>query len=137
MVEYHIYNEDLRDISIADGFWEYWPTHPDKTTHREILANSYKAIVAIEHDEIIGFITIISDGIISAYIPLLEVIPSYRGQGIGRRLVELAMKEMENIYMLDLSCDSNLVDFYEKFGMNKTNAMIKRNYASQSGKNNN
>ena len=137
MVEYHIYSEEVQHIKIADGFWEYWPTHPNKETHKKIMLNSHKAIVAIEHDEIIGFITIISDGIISAYIPLLEVIPGYRGQGIGRRLVELAMKEMENIYMLDLACDSNLVDFYQKFGMNKTNAMIKRNYASQSGITNN
>ena len=137
MTEYHVYSEEFQQIEIADGFWEYWPNHPNKVTHRQILMNSYKAIVAIADGEIIGFITIISDGIISAYIPLLEVIPSYRGQGIGRRLVELAMKEMENIYMVDLACDSNLVDFYQKFGMNKTNAMIKRNYASQSGVTNN
>jgi len=35
--------------------------------------------------------------------------------------------------MLDLCCDDDMTAFYEKFGMMKGNAMIKRNYDRQSG----
>lgn len=133
MIEYRIYNSKCSELSISDGFFEHWITHPSKDKHREILINSYKAIVAIDNNTIIGFINIISDGILSAYIPLLEVIPSYRNMGIGKKLVRLALKELENIYMIDLSCDDNLVEFYKKLGMHKTNALFVRNYKAQSG----
>ncbi len=133
MIEYQLYSNKLSKVEIADGFFENWPKYPDKDKHREILLNSYKSIVAIDANEIIGFITIISDGVLSAYMPLLEVIPKYRNKGIGEKLVQLAIEEMKDIYMLDLSCDDNLVTFYKKFGMYKTNAMVIRNYHAQTG----
>lgn len=133
MVEYQLYSNKLSKVKIADGFFENWPKYPTKDKHREILLNSYKSIVAIDANEIIGFITIISDGVLSAYMPLLEVIPKYRNRGIGEKLVQLAIDEMKDIYMLDLSCDDHLVAFYKKFGMYKTNAMVIRNYHAQTG----
>ena len=30
---------------------------------------------------VVGFVTAISDGVLSAYIPLLEVLPEYQGAG--------------------------------------------------------
>ncbi len=36
------------------------------------------------------------------------------------------------IYMIDLCCDDDLVPYYDKFGMMKTNGMILRNYNLQS-----
>ncbi len=128
MIEYKIYSSELSKLEIADGFFENWHKKPDKLKHKEILLRSYKSIVAVYNNEIIGFINIISDGILSAYIPLLEVIPKYRNRGIGKKLFEIAINEVKDLYMVDLSCDDNLVKFYEKFNMNKSNAMIKRNY---------
>ncbi|NLV86499.1 MAG: GNAT family N-acetyltransferase, partial [Clostridiales bacterium] len=89
MINYQIYCQALDQLELADGFFEGWPQHPDKDTHRKILKNSFKSIVAIDNEknQIIGFITIISDGILSAYIPLLEVISAYRKQGIGSQLL--------------------------------------------------
>ncbi len=128
MIEYKFYSKELNNLEIADGFFECWYNKPDKSMHRKILENSYKAIVAIDNNIIIGFINIISDGVLSAYIPLLEVIPEYRKQGIGSKLTKLAIEELKNLYMIDLSCDDNIVNFYKKFGMTKSNAMTLRNY---------
>ncbi len=134
MIDYKIYDEAMNNTIIADGFFENWAIYPDKNKHRQILLRSYRAIVAIDDNKIIGFINIISDGVLSAYIPLLEVIPEYRNRGIGIKLVELAIEEMKEIYMLDLSCDDNLLAFYKKFGMHESNAMIIRNYNTQNAK---
>lgn len=136
MIEYKLYNKEYDIIPLADGFFEGWPSHPDKATHRRILKAAYKSIVAIdtESNTIIGFINIISDGIMSAYIPLLEVIPQYRKKGIGKKLMELAIAECSNLYMIDLSCDENLVGFYNKFNMYKGYNMLLRNYNRQSCK---
>ncbi len=135
MIEYKLYGDALANIEIADGFFENWPKQPDKQKHREILGNSYKAIVAVDGNQIIGFVNVISDGVLSAYIPLLEVIPKYRNRGIGQKLIQMAIAEMKDIYMLDLSCDDDLVDFYKRFDMVKTNAMSLRNYSAQAGLN--
>jgi len=41
--------------------------------------------VAIDEEkvEIVGFIHMISDGMLSAYISLFKVLPNYQDQGIG------------------------------------------------------
>jgi ribosomal protein S18 acetylase RimI-like enzyme len=135
MINYRMYFSVLDELDLADGFFEGWPQHPDKNTHRKILKNSYKAIVAIdaEKNRIVGFINIISDGVLSAYIPLLEVIPAYRNQGIGSQLLKLALKELDDFYMIDLVCDEDRISFYEQHGMIKCTAMIWRNFKKQSG----
>lgn len=136
MIIYKKYNDDLKDYKIAKGFFEGWPNPPSEETHRKILKNSYLSVVAIddESDAIVGFINVISDGILSAYIPLLEVVPKYRNRGIGKDLMELVLESTRDLYMVDLSCDENLVKFYEGFNMHKGRAMLVRNYDMQSGK---
>ena len=105
--------------------------------HFKLLQNSSKIIIAIDPNmnKVVGFITAISDGVLSAYIPLLEVLPAYQNKGIGNTLVQQMFQELEDIYMIDLCCDEDLVPYYEKLGMMKATSMIKRNYARQSGSN--
>jgi len=77
MIEYKLYSEIGKDCEIADGFFEHWPDPPDKPVHKRIMENSYKTVVATDSDKklIVGFLNILSDGVLSAYIPLFEVIP--------------------------------------------------------------
>jgi len=65
--------------------------------HLKLLKNSYKIVVAIDNscNKVVGFITSISDGIISAYIPLLEVLPEYQQQGIGKELVSRLLQDLQ------------------------------------------
>lgn len=70
----------------------------------------------------------------SAYIPLLEVLPEYQNQGIGKKLIQLLLEELKDIYMIDLICDEELQPYYEKVGMMKAKGMISRNYKYQSGR---
>lgn len=84
-------------------------------------------------NQIVGFITAISDDVLSAYIPLLEVLPEYKNKGIGKELVKRMLKELDKIYMIDLCCDEDLIPYYKKFGMIQGNAMLLRNYKMQSG----
>lgn len=135
MIQYKLYTKELEETHISGGFFEGWPNPPSKEVHRRIMENSYKAVVAIdpETNHIIGFITIISDGVLSAYLPLLEVIPSYRRKGIGAELVKRALEETKDLYMIDLLCNEDLQDYYEKLGMTKAKGMAIRNYARQKG----
>ncbi|ALC86698.1 acetyltransferase [Bacillus sp. FJAT-22090] len=132
-----IYKNSLEGISsdMLNGFFVDWPNPPNPQTHLNLLKKSSKVIIAIDDNtkQVVGFITAISDGILSAYIPFLEVLPEYKSIGIGKELVNQMLIELEDIYMIDLCCDDDLVPYYEKFGMTKTNGMILRNYKMQSG----
>ena len=134
-----IYKSSLDGISSdrLKGFFVDWPNPPKPETHLKLLKNSSKVIMAIDEstNQVIGFITAISDGVLSAYIPFLEVLPDYKNKGIGKELINRMLKELDDIYMIDLCCDDELVSYYDKFGMVKTNGMILRNFKMQSGSN--
>lgn len=118
-----------------NGFFVGWPNPPKSETHLQILQNSYKVILAVddEKDQVVGFINAVSDGILAAYIPLLEVLPEYQKQGIGKELVNRLLRELDNLYMIDLVCDHDLKEYYEGLGMFPAVGMVVRNYSRQSG----
>ncbi len=132
-----IYKNELDGISsdMLKGFFVDWPNPPSLESHFKLLKNSSKVIIAMDckSNQVVGFITAISDGVLSAYIPLLEVLPAYKSKGIGKELVNLMLKELDDIYMIDLCCDDDLVPYYDKLGMIQTNGMVLRNYNRQSG----
>ncbi|MSU02642.1 GNAT family N-acetyltransferase [Tissierella sp. DSM 105185] len=129
-----MYSSDLKYLEIGEGFFDKWPNPPSPEKHRQILENSYKAIVAIDNNKIVGFINAISDEILSAYIPLLEVLSQYKNQGIGTELIKKMLYELREFYMIDLLCDEDLQSFYGKQGMFKSQGMVIRNYKYQSGR---
>lgn len=111
------------------GFWEGWPEPPTPETHLRLLAGSEAVVLAIDPaagERVVGFVTAVGDGVLAAYIPLLEVLPTYRGQGIGSELVRRLLERLGDRYMVDLVCDEDLVPFYERFGMARYGAMILR-----------
>jgi ribosomal protein S18 acetylase RimI-like enzyme len=88
------------------------------------MAGSHCSFIARTGDgRVIGVVSAISDGVLSASIPLLEVVPEFRGRGIDTRLMRLVLERLEGFYMVDLSCDEDLVPFYLRFGMQGTRAM--------------
>lgn len=117
------------------GFFVGWPNPPSPEKHRELLERSDMCVLAINETTtmVVGFITAITDHVLSAYIPLLEVLPAYQGQGIGTELVRRMISNLNNLYMVDLLCDPNLQPFYERLGMKPASGMFLRNYRQQSG----
>jgi len=135
MIEYKYCIDDVLPKQLS-GFFIDWPDPPDRETHYKILKNSSYIVLAIdtETNNLIGFINAISDSILCSYIPLLEVLPSYQGKGIGNELVKRMMDQLQNLYMIDIVCDENLKSFYNRHGFNVYSCIIKRNYTKQSGK---
>ena len=116
-----VYTTDVTGLTPAEleGFFADWPSPPSPERHLEILRGSDKVVLAREGEggRVIGFVTAISDGVLSAFIPLLEVLPERQGQGIGTELVRRMLAELEDFYMVDLVCDPELEAFYERFEM--------------------
>lgn len=118
------------------GFFVGWPNPPSPEKHLELLRRSAHSIVAVDTDtdRVVGFINAVGDGVLTAYIPLLEVVPDYQGRGIGAELVRRMLDILRDYYMVDLCCNDDLREFYERFGMKAVVGMIHRNYSRQSGR---
>ena len=116
------------------GFFVGWPNPPSPESHLRILRGSAAVELAIDDASgaVVGFVTAISDGVSCAYIPHLEVLPAYQGQGIGTALMERLLARLRHLYMIDLSCDPGVQPFYARLGMRPSTGMIARNYDRQS-----
>ncbi|WKZ40110.1 MAG: GNAT family N-acetyltransferase [Anaerolineales bacterium] len=118
------------------GFFVGWTNPPTPEKHLELLKSSDEVVLALdtENGNVVGFITAITDNVLAAYIPLLEVLPEYQNRQIGKTLVEKMLARLSRYYMVDLLCDMDLQPFYEKFGMYRATGMFFRNYDKQSGR---
>jgi GNAT superfamily N-acetyltransferase len=135
MIRYLDSAESVSPDQLRD-FFEGWPNPPSAETHLDILKQSY-AVVLAKDDEtgmIVGFLNAISDGILTAYLPLLEVVPDYRKQGIGSELVRRMLDQLKDFYMIDLMCLPELQPFYARFGMPAAHGMAVRNFDCQNGR---
>ena len=79
------YTDSVAKITgnMLESFFYRWkmPRNPDE--HLKILKDSSHIVLAIDAntDRVVGFITSLTDGLQSAFIPLLEVLPEYRTRG--------------------------------------------------------
>lgn len=112
------------------GFFQGWSSPHSPQTHLDILKGStwFWLAVDTESSRVVGFVTAISDGIQSAFIPMHEVLPEYKNEGIGTELMNRILKSCENIQAIDLMCDPELQDYYKRFDMFPSTGMIIRSY---------
>ncbi|WP_145328883.1 GNAT family N-acetyltransferase [Paenibacillus xylanexedens] len=133
-----VFRDTLAGINcdqLSGGFFDGWPNPPSTSTFLKLLEQSYAIELAVDEQtgNVVGFIQAISDGVLSAYIPLLEVLPKYKGQGIGTTLVKRMFQRLEGLYMIDLLCDPEIQTYYEKQGMQRSTGMAIRHYSNQAG----
>lgn len=125
------YLTDVAGLSaemLEGGFFEGWFAAPSTHEHLALLQNSTHAVVAVEDDRVVGFVNALSDRVLSAYIPLLEVLPRLRGSGIGRELVRRLLDEVGPLYMIGVMCDDDVFPFYKPLGFIKAGGGVLRNY---------
>jgi ribosomal protein S18 acetylase RimI-like enzyme len=120
------------------GFFVGWPNPPSPSTHIRILKGSDEVVLAIDDqtDSVVGFITAITDKVITPFVPHLEVLPKYQGNGIGTELARNMVDRLTNFYAIDLTCDADVQPFYAKLGIKPHNAMLIRNREKQNGEEN-
>jgi ribosomal protein S18 acetylase RimI-like enzyme len=133
-----VYTDSVEGIA-ADNLQDFfvcWPNPPSPETHLRLLGNSDHVVLAVDDvtGNVVGFITAITDDVLSAYIPLLEVLPDYQRRGIGRELVRRMLEKLVRLYAVDLLCEKELQPFYARFGMQAASGMMLRDYERQSGR---
>ncbi len=128
------YADDLTGIrpDMLLGFFVGWPRHPSPEQHLAVLHGSYRVVLALDDQagRVAGFVNMISDGVLTAFIPWLEVRPGYQGQGIGSELMRRILAGTDGFYSVDLVCDPELIPYYQRFGMLGTSSAVLRHPAA-------
>lgn len=117
------------------GFFVGWKNPPTLEKHHEVLRKSDYCVIAIDQsqDKVVGFITAITDHVLTAYISLLEVLPEYQKQGIGEQLVKRLLAKVNGLYTVDMLCEPELVPYFEGIGMKQAAGVVLRNDSRQAG----
>ncbi len=108
-------------------FFIGWPVKPSYELVIKHFDASHPLFLLNDNSDVVGFISVLTDHALYAFIALLEVKKSERGKGHGKYLVAEMLKSLEGIYAIDLVCDTELEAFYQPLGFAKHTAMIQRN----------
>jgi ribosomal protein S18 acetylase RimI-like enzyme len=96
------YTDDLTAVreDMLRGFFVGWPRRPSPAQHLAVLRASYRSVVAIDDaaGRVAGFVNMLSDGILTAFVPWLEVLPEYQRQGIGDELMRRVLADTDRFY---------------------------------------
>ena len=136
VIEYVTSLDGITADQLAGPFFVGWLDPPDRDVHLRILQGSDHVVLAVHEpdQQIVGFITAITDGVLSAFVPLLEVVPHYQGRGIGTDLVRRLLDEIGDLYAVDAMADVDVHPFYEHVGLKPAPGVALRNYDRQSGR---
>jgi ribosomal protein S18 acetylase RimI-like enzyme len=96
----------------AEG-WPSLPADPERAM-RVLTAPGVTTVVAVEEAAVVGFAEVFSDGEIQAFLANVAVDERHRGKGLGRELVEEALR-LSGAERVDLLSEDGAVDFYESF----------------------
>lgn len=81
---------------------------------------STEVYVAVAAEEVVGFVIINMQGAFRGYIQTLCVMPAWRGQGLGSRLIDFAeariFREAPNVFMCVSSFNTRAQNLYRRLG---------------------
>mgnify|MGYP001799435567 CR=1 FL=1 len=118
MIEHRDSTANIEPRQLTE-FFQDWRSPLSSEKHLEVLNKSDIVILAFdtEANRVVGFVTALTDFVQAAFISLLEVIPSYREQGIGTELMKRMLARLENVTAIDLTCNPELQPFYARLNM--------------------
>jgi len=91
--------------------------YPDKLA---IAMQNYETVyTAWDGDTLVGLISAMDDGIMTAYIHYLLVRPEYQGKGIGEQLIERTKEKYKDYLRIVLVAYDKECGFYEHCGFKK------------------
>lgn len=82
-----------------------------------IAMKNYKSVfTAWDGDKLVGLISSMDDGVMTAYVHYLLVNPDYQGKGIGKHLIEMMAEHYKDYLKIVLIAYNETIDFYKHCG---------------------
>lgn len=91
--------------------------YPDKL--ERAMENYATVYTAWDGDRLVGLISAMDDGVMTAYIHYLLVRPDYQGHGIGRMLLDKVKEKYKDYLRIALMAYDKECAFYERCGFKK------------------
>lgn len=126
-----VYRKHNGEYILVDCVYtEDWDMEKRRSVARDISSDDYITYLAIENDEVVGFIGLKKD-LVKSYmiLDMMQVSAAYRGQGIGRKLFDVGKEEArkagaEALYISACSSEETIT-FYKAMGAELTDCPIK------------
>lgn len=109
----------IRDIIRLYQTEKWWVDDSDNPEIvKRIISGSHCFVAAMENDTVIGMGRAISDRVSDAYIQDVTVLPQFRGQKIGSRIIRMIIETLnqDGIGWIGLIAEKNAEPFYEPLG---------------------
>lgn len=107
---------------------EWWTRGRSLAETTKCVCGSQVCIgITSEHDDLIGFVRVLTDFTFKALIFDLIVMPSERGKGLGNKLLSLVKnhEQLKSVRHFELYCLPEMFSFYEKHGFSTNVGEIK------------
>lgn len=109
--------EQIKQLYLSNG----WIDSQDGDTEeliKKIISHTYCFAIALDEEQIIGMGRSISDGVSDAYIQDVTVLPQYRKQGIGGKIINFLVDYLHSngIGWIGLISEPGYENFYQGQG---------------------
>jgi ribosomal protein S18 acetylase RimI-like enzyme len=104
--------KELRDLFLSVD----WSSgnYPDKLVIS--MRNSSSVFTAWDGDKLVGLINVLDDGIMTAYVHYLLIMPEYQHIGIGKKLVKMVSENYKDYLRIVLIAYEKEIEFYKHCG---------------------
>lgn len=115
------YSSDLPDAATFKALYDttnWGPVTRETGFYSASLLGSWASFAAYDAEQLVGFVRVISDGKLHAFVTEMIVHPEYQGSGIGKQLLNAILKKClaGGITDIQLFCARGKAAFYLQGG---------------------